>query len=138
VKPTEPCSPARPSSGTGPRCGRQDRLPAGVSADAVRTGLHRRPRPSTAGDAAPTTTLILLALPDLAAILLTGIPAGLIPGFQNNTGTVQADQQRLHMAIPPTTHAPSNLGLIGKDPCRRCQDLVAEQRIPRLLTPTTA
>ncbi|UIJ33708.1 DUF4331 domain-containing protein [Allobranchiibius sp. GilTou73] len=53
---------------------------------------------------------------DLAAILLTGIPAGIVPGFQNNTGTVMADQLRLNMAIPPTTKSPSNLGLIGMDP----------------------
>lgn len=53
---------------------------------------------------------------DLLAILLTGIPAGLIPGFQNVTGTIQADLLRLNMAIPPTTKNPSNLGLIGMDP----------------------
>ena len=29
---------------------------------------------------------------DLLAILLTGIPSGLIPGFQNFTGTTQADE----------------------------------------------
>ena len=38
---------------------------------------------------------------DLVAILLTGIPAGLIPGFQNFTGATQADLLRLNMAIPP-------------------------------------
>nr|WP_295695084.1 DUF4331 domain-containing protein [Lapillicoccus sp.] len=53
---------------------------------------------------------------DLAAILLTGIPAGIVPGFQNYTGPVQADMLRLNMAIAPTTHEPSNLGLIGMDP----------------------
>ncbi len=53
---------------------------------------------------------------DLLAILLTGIPPGIIPGFQNYTGPVQADQQRLNMAIPPTRNKPSNLGLIGGDP----------------------
>jgi hypothetical protein len=31
---------------------------------------------------------------DLEAILLTGIPAGLIPGFQNHTGAVLADNGR--------------------------------------------
>ena len=34
---------------------------------------------------------------DLLAILLTGIPAGIIPGFQNFTGTTQADLLRLNM-----------------------------------------
>jgi hypothetical protein len=53
---------------------------------------------------------------DLAAILLTGIPAGIVPGFQNFTGPVEADQLRLNLAIPPTTDKPSNLGLIGMDP----------------------
>jgi len=52
---------------------------------------------------------------DLEAILLTGIPAGIVPGFQNNTGTVQADMLRLNLAVPPTMRNPSNLGLIGMD-----------------------
>ncbi|WP_375486758.1 DUF4331 domain-containing protein [uncultured Jatrophihabitans sp.] len=52
---------------------------------------------------------------DLAAIILTGIPAGVVPGFQNFTGTTQADLLRLNMAIPPTVTKPSNLGLIGGD-----------------------
>ena len=38
---------------------------------------------------------------DLVAILLTGIPAGIVPGFQNNTGPVLADMLRLNVAIPP-------------------------------------
>jgi uncharacterized protein DUF4331 len=52
---------------------------------------------------------------DLLAILLTGIPAGLIPGFQNYTGPVQSDFLRLNMAIDPTTDEPSNLGILGGD-----------------------
>ncbi len=52
---------------------------------------------------------------DLLAILLTGIPAGIVAGFQNYTGSTQADMLRLNMAIPPTTSTPSNLGLIGGD-----------------------
>lgn len=51
---------------------------------------------------------------DLVAILLTGIPAGLIPGFQNFTGKTFADMLRLNMAIPPTKN-PNNLGLLGGD-----------------------
>jgi hypothetical protein len=53
---------------------------------------------------------------DLVAVLLTGIPAGLIKGFQNasNPGTI-ADLLRLNMAIPPATK-PSSLGLVGGDP----------------------
>jgi hypothetical protein len=48
------------------------------------------------------------------AILLTGIPPGLITGFQNFTGTTQADMLRLNMAIPPAT-SPMNTGLLGND-----------------------
>ena len=51
---------------------------------------------------------------DLVAILLTGIPSGIVPGFQNYTGPVYADQLRLNMAIPPT-RKPNPLGLIGGD-----------------------
>jgi hypothetical protein len=53
---------------------------------------------------------------DLEAILLTGIPAGIVAGFQNTTGSIQADMLRLNLGIPPTTKNPSNLGLIGGDP----------------------
>ena len=49
------------------------------------------------------------------AILLTGIPSGIVPGFQNYTGPIQSDLLRLNVAIPPTP-APSNLGLVGGDP----------------------
>jgi hypothetical protein len=52
---------------------------------------------------------------DLVAILLTGIPAGVVPGFQNFTGPTMADMLRLNVAIPPAS-APSPLGLIGGDP----------------------
>ena len=51
---------------------------------------------------------------DLDAILLTGIPAGVVAGFQNYTGPTKADMLRLNMAYAPTA-APSNLGLIGGD-----------------------
>jgi hypothetical protein len=51
---------------------------------------------------------------DLEAILLTGIPAGIIPGFQNNTGSVQADMLRLNTAIKPSSD-PSIYGLLGND-----------------------
>jgi hypothetical protein len=51
---------------------------------------------------------------DLLAILLTGIPAGLIAGFQNYTGDVQADMLRLNVAIPPAK-TPNINGIIGGD-----------------------
>ena len=61
---------------------------------------------------------------DLVAILLTGLPSGLIPGFQNYTGPLQADYLRLNMAIPPNPGTsnnnpaptdPSRMGLLGGD-----------------------
>jgi Domain of unknown function (DUF4331) len=52
---------------------------------------------------------------DLVAILLTGLPSGIVPGFQNYTGKVLADQLRLNLAIPPTTSNPSRYGLLGGD-----------------------
>lgn len=51
---------------------------------------------------------------DLVAILLTGIPAGIIGGFQNFTGSTPADMLRLNMSIPPAG-SPSILGLLGGD-----------------------
>jgi Domain of unknown function (DUF4331) len=62
----------------------------------------------------PKLAGIKAARADLVAILLTGIPQGLIPGFQNNTGSVPADQLRLNVAIPPSSK-PSTLGLLGGD-----------------------
>jgi hypothetical protein len=54
---------------------------------------------------------------DLAAILLTGIPAGVVPGFQNFTGPVQADMLRLNVAVPPTAPGSENpIGLVAGDP----------------------
>lgn len=51
---------------------------------------------------------------DLEAILLTGIPSGIIPGFQNYTGPVLADLVRLNTAIPASS-SPSPLGVVGGD-----------------------
>ena len=53
---------------------------------------------------------------DIVAIFYTGIPSGVVPGFQNSAGSRQADLLRLSMAIPPTTTNPSNLGVVGNDP----------------------
>jgi hypothetical protein len=53
---------------------------------------------------------------DLVAILLTGLPAGIVAGFQNFTGSTFADQLRLNVAIPPTPSAKVNpLGLVAGD-----------------------
>jgi hypothetical protein len=51
---------------------------------------------------------------DLLAILLTGIPDGLIDDFQNNTGDIQADMLRLNTAIPPTKDE-NKFGVLGGD-----------------------
>jgi len=51
---------------------------------------------------------------DLVAVLATGIPAGIIPGFQNFTGSRIADMLRLNMAIPPTA-SPNTIGLLAGD-----------------------
>jgi hypothetical protein len=51
---------------------------------------------------------------DIEAILLTGLPAGIIPGFQNYTGATQADMLRLNVAIKPSG-SPSIYGLLGGD-----------------------
>src|SRR5205085_8756527 len=40
---------------------------------------------------------------DLVAILLTGIPNGIVQGFQNFTGSTQADMLRLNVAVPPAS-----------------------------------
>jgi hypothetical protein len=57
--------------------------------------------------------------PDIEAIFLTGIPAGVItvapPTFTTFNGTgVKADMLRLNTAIAPTS-SPNNLGLLGLD-----------------------
>ena len=64
----------------------------------------------------PNLAAVTESRADLIAILLTGIPAGIIPGFQNFTGPIQADYLRLNLAIPPNTTNPSRLGLVGGDP----------------------
>jgi hypothetical protein len=51
---------------------------------------------------------------DLVAIFLTGLPTGIVPGFQNNTGKVIADMLRLNVAVPPTA-SPIALGVVGGD-----------------------
>ena len=51
---------------------------------------------------------------DLLAILLTGIPSGIVPGFQNFTGSTEADMLRLNVAVPPAKK-PQILGLIAGD-----------------------
>ena len=63
----------------------------------------------------PNLAKLTRARADLVAILLTGLPPGVVPGFQNYTGKVQADQLRLNLAITPTKSNPSRFGLLGGD-----------------------
>ena len=65
-------------------------------------------------DVFPNLAGLKAARADLVAILLTGIPAGLIDGFQNYTGPTQADMLRLNVAIPPSKD-PSIYGLLDGD-----------------------
>jgi hypothetical protein len=51
---------------------------------------------------------------DLAAILLTGIPSGVVAGVQTYTGPTQADLLRLNLAVRPSS-SPSPLGVLGGD-----------------------
>lgn len=51
---------------------------------------------------------------DLVAILLTRIPSGIVPGFQNFMGQTQADMLRLNVAVQPSPQ-PNPIGLIGGD-----------------------
>ena len=62
----------------------------------------------------PHLSAYTAARADLVAILLTGIPTGIIPGFQNFTGQTQADLLRLNMAIPPASTS-KPLGILGGD-----------------------
>jgi Domain of unknown function (DUF4331) len=63
----------------------------------------------------PRLAKLKAARADLVAVLLTGLPGGIVPGFQNYTGPTYADVLRLNMAIPPTTKDPNPIGLIGGD-----------------------
>jgi hypothetical protein len=62
----------------------------------------------------PNLAALTAARADLAAILLTGLPTGVVPGFTNFTGPTQADMLRLNVAIPPEAK-PSPLGILGGD-----------------------
>ena len=76
-------------------------------------GARRACCPSSTRASSRTSRRTRKPRADLAAILLTGIPAGVVPGFQNYTGPTQADMLRLNIAVPPTP-SPNPLGLIGR------------------------
>jgi hypothetical protein len=62
----------------------------------------------------PNLAALTASRADLDAVLLTGIPSGIIGGFQNYTGAIKADLLRLNVAIPPAA-TPSPLGILGGD-----------------------
>src|SRR6266852_1559699 len=51
---------------------------------------------------------------DMLAIFLTGIPAGIVPGFSTFTGNTLADLLRLNLVCRPR-RAPSIFGVLGGD-----------------------
>jgi hypothetical protein len=51
---------------------------------------------------------------DLVAILLTGIPDGIVDNFQNATGETKADMLRLNTAVPPAKKAEA-FGVLAGD-----------------------
>ena len=63
----------------------------------------------------PNLKALSAARADLVAILMTGLPSGVVPGFQNYTGKTPADMLRLNVAVPPTTTNPNPVGLIAGD-----------------------
>jgi hypothetical protein len=63
----------------------------------------------------PNLAALTAARADLVAILLTGLPSGVVPGFQNYTGSTYADELRLNMAIPATANNPNPVGLVAGD-----------------------
>jgi len=52
---------------------------------------------------------------DLHAILMTGIPEGVVEGFANYTGPVPSDMLRLNLAVPPSAEE-NPIGLVAGDP----------------------
>jgi hypothetical protein len=63
----------------------------------------------------PSLAAYTKARADLEAILLTGIPAGVVSStFSTFTGTTAADMLRLNLAIAPSP-SPNPLGVIGGD-----------------------
>jgi hypothetical protein len=66
-------------------------------------------------DVFPNLAALEAARADLVAILLTGLPSGVVSGFQNFTGKTYADMLRLNVAVPPAK-TPNPLGVVGGDP----------------------
>jgi hypothetical protein len=92
----------------------------GPSRDVEYEDLVKRPElagllPVLYPDAFPNLAAYDQDRADLHAILLTGIPEGVVDGFQNFTGPQPGDMLRLNVAIAPSEE-PNPLGLVGGDP----------------------
>lgn len=74
-----------------------------------------KPLPVLYPNVFPHLAAYTAARADLQAILLTGLPSGFVPNFQNYTGSKKMDMLRLNLAVPPTTSNPNPLGVIGGD-----------------------
>jgi hypothetical protein len=95
-----------------------DLLPALYTTDGTPTGSSAFPNLKAYNAMHSGTTPATAARPDLVAILLSGIPNGVIAGTPpTNVGsTVLSDQLRLNVAQPPTTPGTENiLGYLGGD-----------------------
>jgi hypothetical protein len=95
-----------------------DLIPALYTADGTPSGATIFPNLKAYNAANSGTTPASPARPDLVAILLSGIPNGVIAGTPptNVGGTGLADQLRLNVAQPPTAPGSENsLGYLGGD-----------------------
>jgi len=89
------------------------------SGDADYEALVKRPElagllPVLYPTAFPNLKALTADRADLHAILLTGIPSGIVPGFQNYTGPQPGDMLRLNVAVRPSAQA-NPLGLVAGD-----------------------
>jgi hypothetical protein len=72
--------------------------------------------PALYPDVFPKLAAYTKARADLVAVLLTGLPSGVVTGFQNYTGKTVADMLRLNVAVPPAAAGSENpIGLVGGD-----------------------
>jgi len=132
ARPEPPQAQAQPADRTQAEVSRRSLLRGGLAAGGIglavaagagaAVGITRDPSPGSPKPVGKPVVFPHLdrlnkagtARADLAAVLLTGIPAGIIPGFTNHTGPVQADLLRLNTSIPAARN-PNPLGLLGGD-----------------------
>ncbi len=96
---------------------RWNELPPSADAEFLQYVLHpelARLLPVLYPGVFPHLAALAAARVDLEAVLLTGIPHGVVTGFQNFTGPTPADMLRLNVAVHPSSH-PNPLGLVAGD-----------------------